>query len=143
MKLSTESVKVILTHPFETARGRSSSVTAVMVHLQHEGLSGIGQAAQSGYLEQTAEKSLAALEKMAPLLPIDPLQIEETMTVLEERFPDCQAARCAVDTALNDLVGKILGVPLYRYWGLSAGEAKKTIAMRNSAQGRWRFQNPA
>lgn len=126
MKMRTETVKLILTHPFETARGRSSSVTAVMVLLEHEGLTGIGEAAQCGYLGQTPEKSLAALSEMAQLLPIDPLQIEETMTALEERFPEHSSARCAVDTALHDLMGKMLGVPLYRYWGLTAGEARKT-----------------
>jgi L-Ala-D/L-Glu epimerase len=127
MKLTTECVKLILKHPFQTAHGgRSYSANVVMVFLEAEGLTGVGEAASCGYLEQNADRSLQALRKMADYLPSDPFEIEDTMHLLEDRFPENQAARCAIDIALHDLVGKVTGLPLYRYFGLSAGEAKKT-----------------
>lgn len=127
MKLRTETVKLLLHHPFETAHGgRSSSVSVVYAFLEHDGLTGVGEGSSCGYLGQNAPGTLEALAKMADLLPSDPFGIEDTMRLLEERFPDNQSARCAIDIALHDLVGKALDIPLYRYFGLAAGEAKRT-----------------
>ena len=126
MKLKSETLKLILTHPFETARGRSSSQTTVIVSIEDEGLVGLGEAASCGYLDQCAAETEKVLARMAPHLPVEPFAIEETMRALEGHFGEFTSARCAVDIALHDLVGKKLGVPLYKYFGLSAGEARKT-----------------
>jgi len=126
MKLRTETLKLILIHPFETARGRSSSQTSVIVHVEDSGIIGIGEAASCGYLNQCADETEKVLLRMEEYLPADAFAIEDTMRLLEAHFPEFPSARCAVDIALHDLVGKKTGLPLYRYFGLTAGEARKT-----------------
>ncbi len=126
MKLRTETLKLILHHPFETAHGRSSSQTCVVVFLEQEGIIGIGEAASCTYLNQCAPETEKVLARMEEYLPTDAFELEDTMRILEDRFPEFPAARCAIDTALHDMVGKRTGLPLYRYFGLSAGEARKT-----------------
>jgi L-alanine-DL-glutamate epimerase-like enolase superfamily enzyme len=53
----------------------------------------------------------------------DPFRIEEIVTGLP---PGSQAGRAAIDIALHDLVGKILGIPFYRLIGLSPSHAPRT-----------------
>ena len=40
--------------------------------------------------------------------------------------PGCAAAKAAIDIALHDLVGKLLGAPWYRIWGLDPAKAPST-----------------
>jgi L-alanine-DL-glutamate epimerase-like enolase superfamily enzyme len=54
----------------------------------------------------------------APHLPRDPFDLESTERALKNTLADNPSARAALSTALHDLVGKRLGVPLYRLWGL-------------------------
>jgi L-alanine-DL-glutamate epimerase-like enolase superfamily enzyme len=127
MKLRTEVLKLILAHPFQTSRGTpSSSQTSVVVALDDGGVEGLGEAASCGYLNQCATETEKALARMREYLPADPFAIEDAMRALEKHFPEFPAARCAIDIALHDLVGKKLGLPLHKYFGLSAGEARKT-----------------
>ena len=126
MKLRTETLKLVLIHPFETARGRSSSQTSVVVTLEDDYVEGLGEAASCGYLNQCAAETERVLERMKEYLPSSAFEIEDTMRALEAHFPEFPAARCAIDIALHDLAGKRVGLPIYRLLGLSAGEARKT-----------------
>lgn len=126
MNFRVEELKLVLEHPFETVHGRASSQTSVIFHIEDEGFKGVGEAPSCGYLEQGPEGTRAALREMKQYIRQDTFKIDETMSELEEHFPESQAARMAVDVALHDLIGKKLGVPLFRYFGLSAGEAQKT-----------------
>lgn len=126
MKFHVEDVKLILEHPFETAHGRASSRTSVVLRIEDARFEGLGEAPACDYLSQEACTTREALEEMASCLTPEPMQLEENLSILRERFPDRPSALCAVDIALHDLVGKRLGVPLYKLFGLSVGEARKT-----------------
>jgi len=126
MKFHVEDLKLILMHPFETAHGRVSSRTSVILRIEDGEFEGFGEAPACDYLSQQARTTREALREMAAHLTPDPMQLEENLSLLREHFPDRTAALCAVDIALHDLVGKKLGIPLYALFGLSAGEARKT-----------------
>lgn len=126
MKFHAEKLKLILLHPFATAHARVSSATSVVLKVEDDGLFGLGEAPASGYLGQNAKGSLAALAEMAPYVSSDAFNLEETLSTLREKFPNNPAALMALDVALHDLVGKKLSVPLFRLFGLSAGEARHT-----------------
>lgn len=127
MKLSTETLKLIYLHPFKTARGTpSGSQTTVLAYIEDSGIIGVGEAASCGHLNQCATETGRVLARMEAWLPSDPFAVEDTMRALEEHFPEFPAARCAVDIALHDLIGKKLGIPLYRFFGLSGTESRKT-----------------
>ena len=54
----------------------------------------------------------------ARALPDDPFNLEEAERRWETLLRRNAAARAALSSALHDLVGKRLGVPVYRIWGL-------------------------
>lgn len=126
MKLSFSRFDLRLRHPFTIARGSSSVDPVVVVQLEHEGLTGLGEAAPSGrYGEsiQTVEKFLSALDLK---LFDNPFHLEAILSYVDQTAGGNFAAKAAVDIALHDWVGKKLGVPLFRYWGLTKEETPRT-----------------
>ena len=59
-------------------------------------------------------------------MPADPFDLEEAERRWELALRGNPAARAALSTALHDLVGKRLGVPLYRLWGLDPARAPRS-----------------
>jgi len=115
------------THPFIIARGGQSDHRTVWVRLTDgEGNEGWGEAAPSKYYGETADTVVAALQLYGTMLPEDPFQLEDAERRWENTLRGNAAARAALSTALHDLVGKRLGVPLFRLWGLDPCLAPKS-----------------
>ena len=56
----------------------------------------------------------------------DPFRIEDIHEYMESIAPDNRAAKASVDIALHDLLGKIMGQPWYKIWGLNPENAPDT-----------------
>ena len=56
----------------------------------------------------------------------DPFQLEAILAYIDSLSPGDGAAKAAVDIALHDLVGKLIGLPWWRIWGLDAAKAPDT-----------------
>jgi len=69
---------------------------------------------------------LAALQSYATVLPADPFDLENAERAQYVLMNRNASARAALSTALHDLVGKRLGVPLYRLWGLDPDQAPRS-----------------
>jgi L-alanine-DL-glutamate epimerase-like enolase superfamily enzyme len=69
---------------------------------------------------------LAALDTYGTLLPDDPFDLEEAERRWELALHRNPSARAALSAALHDLVGKRLGVPVYRLWGLDPTKAPRS-----------------
>jgi len=111
-------------HPFVIARHGFDEVRSVRVTLRDaDGLEGIGEATPQKFYGETPETVLAALDFYAPRLPEDPFQLDQAEAALLQAMSGNHAARAALSAALHDLVGKRLGVPLYRLWGLDPATA--------------------
>lgn len=128
MQLTAKVVTVHTTHPFFIARGGQSEYRVVWVRLtDHDGVEGWGEAAPSKFYGETAETVLAAIERFAPILATaDAWSIDAIETALEQSLRFNAAARCAVSSALHDLMGKRLGQPLWKLWGLDATAAPRS-----------------
>jgi L-alanine-DL-glutamate epimerase-like enolase superfamily enzyme len=128
MQLHARVVTVNTTHPFFIARGGQREYRVVWVRLvDHEGVEGWGEAAPSKFYGETAETVLVALERFAPLLvDADGWSLEAIERSLEQSLRFNAAARCAVSAALHDLMGKRLGQPLWKLWGLDAAAAPRS-----------------
>jgi len=114
-------------HPFIIARGGQSDYRTVWVRLKDgDGNEGWGEAALSRIYGETTETVLAALDTYGTHLPDDPFDLEEAERRWEETLHRNPAARAALSSALHDLVGKRLGVPLYRLWGLDPAKAPRS-----------------
>ncbi len=125
LRLDSEVITLKTKHPFTIARGGSSDYRVVWVRLtDRDGTEGWGEADPSSYYGETADTVLAALPRLAPLLPDDPFDLDVAERRLAEAAPtQSGAVRAALSAALHDLMGKRLGQPLYRLWGLAPDRA--------------------
>lgn len=128
MRLEYEPITLNLETPFRIAHGTSVARHNVLVRIgdgEHEGL---GEAAPVRQHHETQAGVLAYLASM-PSLSENPFHLEELLASLPS---GSQSARAAIDIALHDLIGKKLGVPLYRLFGLnpeSSPPTSMTISM--------------
>ena len=87
----------------------------VEVEIRHGDVSGFGEAAPIERYHESAESALSFVESVAGELGDDPFALDDVM----KRLPDDEfAARAAIDAALHDLGGKLLGEPVWRMLGL-------------------------
>jgi L-alanine-DL-glutamate epimerase-like enolase superfamily enzyme len=115
VELSARIVTVPLAEPFVIARDSQDEVQLCQLELRHEGISGYGEAAPIDRYGESAESALAYVEEHAELLGDDPFALD----AIHERLPRSEfAARAALDAALHDLCGKLVGVPVWRLLGL-------------------------
>jgi L-alanine-DL-glutamate epimerase-like enolase superfamily enzyme len=125
LKLTHEVLELETAHPFGIARGTQRAYRAVWVRLtDQDGAEGWGEANPSSYYGETADTVVAALGRLAPLLQdADPFDLETIEWKLWNSIKGNAAARVAVSAALHDLVGKRLGVPVWKLWGLDPAKA--------------------
>src|SRR5688572_1381536 len=104
-----------LAETFEIARESRDEEEVLQVELNRDGVVGYGEGSPIDRYEETPQSALAYVEEHAALLGDDPFALEE----IEARLPPGQnAARAALDGALHDLQGKILGAPVWQLLGL-------------------------
>jgi L-alanine-DL-glutamate epimerase-like enolase superfamily enzyme len=124
LHLEAEPLDLHTRHPFLIARGGQAQHRTIWVRLRDDdGVEGWGEAAATTYYGETPETVLAALAAYVPHLPADPADLDSAERALEGALGENPSARAALSTALHDLVGKRLGVPLWKLWGLNARTA--------------------
>lgn len=124
LRLEAEVLTLRTKYPFKIARHEHFEVRTVLVKLRDEdGVEGWGEATPQRFYGETPETVLAALELYATALPSDPFNLDEAERRFEQVLVGNNSARAALSTALHDLVGKRLGVPIWKLWGLDAGKA--------------------
>jgi L-alanine-DL-glutamate epimerase-like enolase superfamily enzyme len=115
VEVSARVVTLELAETFVISRSARDSEEVVLVEVRHSGVAGHGEAAPIGRYDESAESALGYLEEHAGALGDDPFALEEVMARLPARE---LAARAALDAALHDLQGKLLGQPVWRLLGL-------------------------
>jgi L-alanine-DL-glutamate epimerase-like enolase superfamily enzyme len=124
LSLSFDILELKTKHPFTIARGSTSTYRVVWVRLvDGDGAEGWGEADPSAYYGETADTVVAALQRLAAVLPADPFDLENAEAAMLCLVPGNAAARVAVSAALHDLVGKRLGAPLWKLWGLDPAKS--------------------
>jgi L-alanine-DL-glutamate epimerase-like enolase superfamily enzyme len=128
MRISHEVLRLRTRHPFIIARGGSADYPTVLVRvIDDDGVEGWGEAAPSAYYAETPDTVIAALAKYAPVLEsANPFAIEDIEAELLVRMRGNPSTRAAISTALHDLAGKRLGVPVWKMWGLDSARAPRT-----------------
>jgi L-alanine-DL-glutamate epimerase-like enolase superfamily enzyme len=146
VRLTARIATLELAETFTIARSSQDSADVVWVELEHDGVTGYGEAAPIDRYDETAESALAYVEEAADALGDDPFALEEITARLPQRE---FAARAALDAALHDLCGKLLGVPVFRLlglprsgpptsWTLGLGDPDETASKAERARGRFR-----
>jgi L-alanine-DL-glutamate epimerase-like enolase superfamily enzyme len=123
----TDIVRLNLKHTWTTTMSASTYRDTLHLRYTRDGITGYGEGAPIVRYHESAESAKKAVESVAPLLAsADPMQFDKVMTEVFRRAPGEWAGKAAIDIALMDWVGKKLGVPLYRYFGLDPKDAPVT-----------------
>jgi L-Ala-D/L-Glu epimerase len=115
MQVGARIVTLELAETFVISRSARDREDVVEVSLTCSGVRGFGEAAPIARYEESAESARAYVEEHAELVGDDPFALEEIMARLPQRE---FAARAALDAALHDLQGKLVGQPVHRLLGL-------------------------
>lgn len=126
MELRWEPYELQLRHTFTVSSYSRTTTPDVQVTLAYDGFVGHGEASMPPYLGQTVESVCAFLQKVDLGQFSDPFQLEDILAYVDSLSPGDTAAKAAVDIALHDLAGQLLGQPWWRLWGLDAAKAPST-----------------
>jgi L-alanine-DL-glutamate epimerase-like enolase superfamily enzyme len=110
-------VRLELAETFVISRESADYADVLLVALSHKGVIGYGEGAPIGRYGESAGSAKSWVDENAGLLGDDPFALEEIGARLAA-VPGEQAAKAALDAALHDLQGKLLGIPAYRLLGL-------------------------
>lgn len=126
MKLHFHPYTLELRHAFTIATNSRTSTPAMLVEVGQDGVVGYGEAAMPPYLSETQETAAAFLARVDLGKFSDPFQLEEILPAIDALAPGNTAAKAAVDIALHDWIGKKLGAPWFRLWGIDPQKAPVT-----------------
>ena len=115
-----------LRHTFTVASYSRTTTPDVQVEIEYEGVTGYGEASMPPYLGQSVATVTAFLEKVDLSQFSDPFQLEDILAYVDSLSTGDSAAKAAIDIALHDLVGKLIGRPWYQLWGLDPAKAPST-----------------
>ncbi len=126
MKLRFFPYELQLRHVFTVASFSRKTTPDVQVEIEYDGFTGYGEASMPPYLGQSVETVTAFLQKVNLEQFSDPFQIDDILSYVDSLSEGDSAAKAAVDIALHDLVGKLMGQPWYRIWGLNPAKTPNT-----------------
>ena len=115
-----------LRHVFTVASYSRSTTPDVQLEITNDGVTGYGEASMPQYLGQSVASVTAFLSKVDLGQFNDPFQLEDILSYVDGLSVGDTAAKAAIDIALHDLVGKLLGAPWYKIWGLNKAKAPST-----------------
>lgn len=116
---SIEPLDLPLVHPFKITRGEESVARTAIFRLRWGDLEGLGETAPIERYHESIE-TVQAWFTEHPVRGDDPYLLDELLAGIPP------AARCALDIALHDAIGKDLQLPLYRLLGLDPAKTPAT-----------------
>ncbi|MGA2623652.1 MAG: dipeptide epimerase [Bacteroidota bacterium] len=126
MKLTWKYFGLELIHTFTIARGSEVIDPCIIVELEHDGIIGYGEAAPTERYGETKDTVIDFLRSVNLAQFKDPFLSEDILAYVDALAPGNTSAKTAVDLALHDWIGKKLGVPLWKLWGLDKGKTPLT-----------------
>ena len=120
LSLSISALELPLVHPFTIARGSADVARTAIFRIGWNGIEGLGETAPIHRYGESVDSVIAYFEQH-PVRGDDPYLLDD---LLDPAIP--AAARCGLDVALHDLIGKDCGRPLYRLLGLDPARTPVT-----------------
>ena len=119
--------RINLKHTWTTTMSSSTFRDVLHFRLTRDGVTGWGEGAPIVRYNETAAQGAETLRGLAAWLDqADPWKYSKLQAELSRKVEGQYAMKAAVDIAVFDWLGKKLGVPLYRYFGLDAADAPLT-----------------
>jgi L-alanine-DL-glutamate epimerase-like enolase superfamily enzyme len=114
MKLSWQPFELLLKHPFTIAKFSRTSTPLMLVQLSYEGYTGYGEASMVPYMGESHESAVAFLTKIDAGQFKFPFDFKHISNYLDDLAAGNPAIKAAIDIALHDLEGKLLGKPCWQ-----------------------------
>lgn len=115
-----------LKHVFTVAAMSRTTTPVMLTEVEYDGVVGYGEASMPPYLGESHATAEAFLSKVDLSKYPDPFNIERILADIDALAPGNPAAKASIDIALHDLIGKLIGQPWFRLWGLDAAKAPVT-----------------
>jgi len=126
MKLTYRPFDLQLRHAFNIANYSRTTTPAVLTEVEYDGVIGYGEASMPPYLGETQASVIEFLKKVNLEQFSSPFELEDILYYVDKIAENNTAAKASVDIALHDLVGKLMGQPWHKIWGLDAAKAPST-----------------
>ena len=126
LNLSFKPYELKLRHSFNLAKSSRTTTPDVLLQIEYEGIVGYGEASMPPYLGESIESVCNFLSKVDLSQFNDPFRLEEILAYVDSIAPDNRAAKASIDIAMHDLLGKLMGQPWYKIWGLNPDKAPNT-----------------
>ena len=116
-----------LAHTFTISGFSRNTTPTILVEIHYEGYVGYGESALPPYMTgQTVETASQFFEQVDLSQFSSPFLIDDILTYVDGIAPGMSCAKCGIDLALHDLVGKLLDSPLYSIWGYNPEKTPNT-----------------
>jgi L-alanine-DL-glutamate epimerase-like enolase superfamily enzyme len=119
MKLSFKPYTLDLKHVFTLANSSRTTTPVMLTQIEYDGIVGYGEASMPPYLGESQESASKFLAKVDLAQFRDPFEMETILEYVDKIDTLNPAAKAAIDIALHDLTGKLLGNPWHKIWGLN------------------------
>ncbi len=126
LNLSFKPYELKLRHSFNLAKSSRTTTPDVLIQIEYEGIVGYGEASMPPYLGESIKSVCNFLSKVDLSQFNDPFRLEEILAYVDSIAPDNRAAKASIDIAMHDLLGKLMGQPWYKIWGLNPDKAPNT-----------------
>jgi L-Ala-D/L-Glu epimerase / N-acetyl-D-glutamate racemase len=116
-----------LAHTWTISRNSSDYKDNVFVRIEKDGISGYGEAGPNVRYGEDWEKTTDRINKAKSIFENNDLwHFVDIKNELDKTITDQSCAKCALDIALMDWIGKSMNMPLYKIWGLDKSKTPLT-----------------
>ena len=126
LRLSFRPYELQLKHTFTVAGHSRNTTPVVLTEIEYEGVTGYGEASMPPYLGESQESVVKFLRKVDLGQFRDPFLLDDILSYVDSVDLENRAAKACIDIALHDLLGKLMGQPLYKLWGLNPANTPMT-----------------
>jgi L-Ala-D/L-Glu epimerase len=126
MKLSFKPFTLELKHAFGVSVNTRTTTPIVHTVIEYGKFKGYGEASMPPYLGESQETVMKFLSKVDISKYENPFQLETILSEIDAIEYGNTAAKASVDIALHDLIGKMMGQPLYNMWGFDKSKTPYT-----------------
>jgi L-alanine-DL-glutamate epimerase-like enolase superfamily enzyme len=117
--IEVKTKRLFLQHTWTISRNSSDYKDNVFVKIEKDGVIGYGEAAPNVRYGEDNVKTAARINGVKELIEnYDLWKFAELKDNIFNAIHDQNCARCALDIALMDWVGKKLNIPLYKFYGI-------------------------
>jgi len=113
-------------HVFTIANSSRRTTPVVLTSLTYDGVTGYGEASLPPYLGESQASVIEFLKKIDLSGFSNPFEIEEILQYVDKIAENNTAAKAAVDIALHDLTGKLMGQPWHKMFGVNLNKIPNT-----------------